>query len=80
MSARSAARKSEPELELSDLERQIVELLCDGKTNAEVAEALGFSPRTVETYRLRLLKKLGITHMPALVKYAIKHGLTPLEL
>jgi len=37
------------------------------------------SPKTVETYRSRLMRKLGISDLPGLVKFAIQHGLTPLE-
>jgi len=73
---RRPAASDEPPFGLTDREQRIVTLLCDGKTNAEVAEAVGLSPRTIETYRLRLMKKLGIEHIPALVKYALRHGLT----
>jgi len=64
---------------LTRTEREIVRLVADGKTNVEVAAGLGLSPRTVETYRLRLMRKLGIEGLPALVKYAIRHGIIPLD-
>jgi len=64
---------------LTQTEREIVRLVADGKTNIEVAAILGLSPRTVETYRLRLMRKLGIEGLPSLVKYAIRHGIISLD-
>ncbi|HLX81884.1 MAG TPA: helix-turn-helix transcriptional regulator [Burkholderiales bacterium] len=64
---------------LTDTEREIVRLVADGKTNLEVAAILGLSPRTVETYRLRLMRKLGIGGLSSLVKYAIRHGIVSLD-
>ncbi len=53
--------------------------MTEGKSNFEVAAAIGLSPRTVETYRGRLMRKLGIDNLASLVKYAIRHGIVPLE-
>lgn len=64
---------------LTESERHIVRLAASGYTNGRIALALGLSPRTVETYRLRLMHKLGLDHFAALVKYAIRHGLADLE-
>jgi DNA-binding CsgD family transcriptional regulator len=64
---------------LTDTEREIVRLVADGKSNHETAAILGLSPRTVETYRLRLMKKLGIEGLPSLIKYAIRAGITTLD-
>jgi len=64
---------------LTPAERDILRLVTEGKSNFEVAAAIGLSPRTVETYRGRLMRKLGIENLPALVRYAIRHGLIPLE-
>jgi DNA-binding NarL/FixJ family response regulator len=68
-----------PLARLSDRERQVLELLVEGATNARIAELLFLSPKTVETYRSHLMQKLGIGDVPALVKFAIQHGLTSLE-
>ena len=46
------------------------------KSTADVAEVLSLSPNTVDTYRSRLMQKLGYTDLPNLVKFAIRHGLT----
>lgn len=64
---------------LTGAERQILRLAADGSTNARIAQTLGLSPRTVETYRLRLMRKLGLEHFAALVKYAVRHGIVELE-
>jgi len=64
---------------LSPRERQILQLVVEGRTSAEIAEVLSLSPKSVETYRSRLMQKLGISDMPSLVKFAIQHGLTSLE-
>lgn len=64
---------------LSPRERQILQLVVEGKTSAEVGEILSISPKSVETYRSRMMQKLGIGDMPSLVKFAIQHGLTSLE-
>jgi PAS domain S-box-containing protein len=63
---------------LSDRERQVLQLIVDGHTSAEVGERLGLSPKSIDTYRSRLMSKLGIDDLPALVKFAIRHGLTTL--
>jgi DNA-binding CsgD family transcriptional regulator len=64
---------------LTPRERQILPLIVNGRSNAEAAAILGLSPRSVETYRLRLMQKLGIEDLPTLVKFAIRHGMTTLE-
>jgi DNA-binding CsgD family transcriptional regulator len=64
---------------LTAIEGEILKLVVEGKSNAKVAALLGLSPRTVETYRARLMRKLGVDNLPDLVKYAIRHGITPLD-
>jgi DNA-binding NarL/FixJ family response regulator len=76
----SAGRTERKAVErLTASEYEIVRLVSDGNSNQEVAGILGLSPRTVETYRLRLMRKLGIDDLPGLVKYAIREGITALE-
>jgi two-component system, NarL family, response regulator NreC len=62
---------------LSARERQILQSIAEGKSSAETAKALCLSPKTVETYRSRMMRKLGVADFPALVRFAIQHGLTP---
>jgi DNA-binding NarL/FixJ family response regulator len=64
--------------QLSTREREVFQLTVEGNTSAIIAEKLGLSPKTVETYRSRVMEKLGVDDITALVRYAIKHGLTPL--
>ncbi len=68
-----------PLTRLSPREREVVQLVVEGKSNAEIAGILSLSLKTVETYRSRLMRKLGISDLPSLVKFAVQHGLTPLE-
>mgnify|MGYP001608390847 FL=1 len=64
---------------LSARERQVLQLLAEGKSAADIAAVLDISPRTVETYRARMFEKLDIHDLPSLVRFAIQHGVTPLE-
>lgn len=64
---------------LSARERQVLQLLAEGKAVAEIAGILSVSPKTVETYRWRMFEKLDIHDLPSLVRFAIQHGVTPLE-
>lgn len=62
---------------LSQREREVLQLVVEGRTSVEIAEILSLSPKSVETYRSRLMVKLGIGNIPALVKFALLHGITP---
>ena len=64
---------------LSRRERQILQLIAEGKTSAEVGTMLFLSPKTVDTYRSRMMHKLGIGDLPNLVKFAIQNGITQLD-
>lgn len=62
---------------LSDRERQdILRYLAHGENTKGIAGALAISPKTVETHRIHLMRKLGIDNVVALTRYAIRHGLT----
>ncbi len=61
---------------LSAREREVLQLVVEGKSNTEIADLLYLSIKTVETYRSRLMSKLGIHDLPTLVKFAIQHGVT----
>lgn len=69
----------DPLARLSPREREVLQLVVEGRSSAEIAEVLHLSPKTVETYRGNLMKKLELQNIPELVKFAIRHGLTPLE-
>lgn len=61
---------------LSQREREVLQLVAEGITSAEIALRLSLSPRTVETYRSRLMRKLDIHDLPGLIHFCIEHGLT----
>ena len=62
---------------LSNFERQILQLVAECKSTADIASTLFLSPKTVDTYRSRLMQKLDLDSFAALVKFAIACGLTP---
>ena len=64
---------------LSTREREVLQLTVEGHSIADSAQRLGLSPKSVETYRSRLMAKLGIEDLPSLVKFAIRHGVTSTE-
>jgi DNA-binding NarL/FixJ family response regulator len=73
-------RKSEPSVfsQLSDREREVLQLLAEGKSTKEVAAHLKVSIKTVETHRTNIMTKLDIHSVAELTKYAIREGLTTL--
>jgi DNA-binding NarL/FixJ family response regulator len=71
---------SEDPLErLSSRERQVLQMLAEGHGVADIATSLSLSPKTVETYRARMMEKLDIHDFATLIKFAIQHGITSLE-
>ena len=75
----SERQRASPLDSLSRRERQILQLVAEGKSSAEAAAMLFLSPKTVDTYRSRMMQKLGIADVPSLVKFAIQHGVTQLD-
>jgi DNA-binding NarL/FixJ family response regulator len=75
-------RDQHPESPLDALtrrERQILQLIVEGKSNLEASQSLFLSQKTVETYRSRMMQKLGVTRLPQLMKFALHHGITALD-
>ncbi len=60
---------------LTDREREILQLVAEGRTNKEVAGLLNVSPTTVETHRTHILQKLGLHSVPELILYAVRKGI-----
>jgi two-component system, NarL family, response regulator NreC len=60
---------------LSGRERQVLQLVGEGKSTKDIAVTLGVSVKTAESHRARLMKKLDIHETASLVRYAIRHGL-----
>ncbi len=71
--------KKSPLERLSQREREILQLITEGRTSADIAAVIYLSPKTVDTYRSRIMKKLGVSDHTGLIKFAIQHGITTAE-
>jgi len=60
---------------LTDREREVLQLLAEGRTMKEIASALDVTPRTVAFHKYAMMKRLGVKTGAELVRYAVKHGL-----
>jgi two-component system response regulator NreC len=67
-------KDSLPERPLSERERQVLQLVAEGKTTKEIASMLGVSVNTAETHRTNLMEKLDIHDTAGLVRYAMRNG------
>ena len=79
MQRHEALEAQSPVARLSPREREIMQFVAEGKSSTVIGEVLCLSPKTVDTYRSRLMKKLGVRDIPSLVKFAVQHGLTTME-
>ena len=66
---------ADPYNQLTARERQVLQLIAEGKTNRECAKILKLSVKTVDTHRAHLMRKLDIHDQTSLVKYAIRRGI-----
>ena len=75
------AREAEVDIyeTLTSREREVLHLAAEGLTASAIAERLGISPRTAETHRANLMRKLGLHGRTDLVRYALSRGILPLE-
>ncbi len=64
---------------LSQREREVLQLLAEGRSTKQIGRQLNISPKTVEAHRLRVMEKLEIDNVAQLTKYAIQEGLTESE-
>lgn len=67
----------DPLQRLSDREREVLQLVVEGYSNARIAETLHLSPKSIATYRSRIMQKLNMPDLPSLIKFAIENDLTP---
>jgi two-component system, NarL family, invasion response regulator UvrY len=79
---RVAAQPVDPEIsavlrELSRRELQVLSLVVNGRTSSQIASELHLSPKTIDTYRSRLMQKLNVPDLPRLVRLAIREGVLP---
>lgn len=70
--AARSARLGERIGQLTERERQVMELVAEGRHNREIGELLGISPRTVEVYKARMMDKLQVSGLPELVRFLIE--------
>lgn len=72
-------KEGEPFATLSPREKEIMQLIAEGHTSAEIGKILFISDKTVEKHRVRLMKKLNVRNVAGLVRLAIKHRLVDLD-
>lgn len=71
----SDEKKPHSKTDLTDREIEILKLIAEGLTNTEVGEKLFISPRTVDTHRTNIMKKIGVNNVAGLIRYAFQNKL-----
>ncbi len=71
---RGESREADEKDPLTNREREVLKATVEGYTNNEIAEQLVISPKTVDTYRQRIMEKLNLHHRSELIRYALKRG------
>ena len=69
----------DPYESLTTREREVLQMVAEGRTSAEIAERLFISPRTAEGHRANVLRKLGLQNHTELVRFALKRGILPMD-
>jgi len=64
---------------LSPREREVLQLVAEGKTSHEIAAKLSLSSKSVDSYRSRLMQKIGVTDLAGLIRFAIQNGVISIE-
>lgn len=72
-------RHLKPAIDLTPRQRQVLQLLAEGKSAKEIGALLEISPRTVETHKYKMMDDLGVKTTPELVRHAIRLGLVSLD-
>jgi DNA-binding NarL/FixJ family response regulator len=76
---RLSGHSTGPAVSLTNKEREVLQLVAEGKSTKEIAQALTITVKTVETHRHNIMDRLGIRSIAQLTKYAIRQGLTSLD-
>jgi DNA-binding NarL/FixJ family response regulator len=71
--------EEDPVEKLTDREREVLSYTAEGYSSAEIGKKLFISPKTVDTYRSRIMEKLGLHHRSELVRFALQQGLLKAE-
>ncbi|MDX1437830.1 MAG: response regulator transcription factor, partial [Anaerolineales bacterium] len=66
-------------ISLTRREKQLLQLICEGHTNSEMAEIMHISVKTVERHRSNLMSKLNVNNLVGLIRVAIRHGLVIID-
>jgi DNA-binding NarL/FixJ family response regulator len=74
-----ARRRLDKTPSLTQRQREILQLLAEGRSAKEIASIMNISPRTVEFHKYTMMSKLNLKTSSALIQYAIKHGITTVE-
>jgi DNA-binding NarL/FixJ family response regulator len=74
-----ARMRTEPPDQLTSRQREILQLIVEGKSTKEIAFVLNLSAKTVEAHRVQLMNRLNIRDVPGLVRYAMRVGIVPPE-
>ena len=72
-------RQPDKAWQLTQRQREVLQLLAEGCSAKEISNIMNISPRTVEFHKYTLMSKLNLKSTAALIQYAIKHGLTTTE-
>jgi len=76
---KTEAAALDPYETLTTREREVLQLAAQGMTNAEIAGHLSISPRTAETHRANVMRKMGLNTHIDLIRFALKRGILPME-
>lgn len=74
---RAPQGEANPVAAMTQRQREILQLLAEGRSAKEIARALGISTRTVEFHKYRMMESLGVENSAELIRFAIKHGIVP---
>ena len=66
--------------QLSNREKEVLQLIAEGNSSKEIGETLFLSPKTIDVHRNNIMKKIDLHTIPELTKYAIQKGLTSLDI
>jgi DNA-binding NarL/FixJ family response regulator len=77
--ARAKSAPPDPYETLTGREREVLQLVAEGKSNVEIGEKLSIGKRTVETHRASLMRKLGLRSQAEVIRFAVKRGIVSVE-
>jgi two-component system response regulator NreC len=76
---KSQGAPPDPYERLTNREREVLHLTAEGYTSSEIGARLSISPRTVEMHRSNMMRKLGLSSQPEVIRYAFQRGIVPVE-